>query len=116
LDATHADGLWVRDLLATAGPFVPLVLAALLLGLAYLVLEPAPPGHVLLATGPARGDVAEFGAYISSVRPVCLAPRDQSAAKCQHVGTIGAPGPSPGNGDSKFKCLPSTASVGYPRV
>ncbi len=39
MDAIHAacDGLWVRDLLATVGPFVPL--AALLLGLAYLVLD-----------------------------------------------------------------------------
>jgi hypothetical protein len=31
----------VRDLLATAGPFV--LLAALLLGLTYLVLDPTPP-------------------------------------------------------------------------
>jgi len=66
MDATHADGLWMRDLLATAGPFVPL--AALLLGLAYLVLAPTPPRHVVLATGLARSDVAESGACISSVR------------------------------------------------
>ena len=69
MDATDAacDGLWVRDLLATAGPFV--LLAALLPGLAYLVLDPTPPRHVVLATGPARSDVAEFGARISSVAP-----------------------------------------------
>ena len=65
------DGLWVRDLLATAGPFVPL--AALLLGLAYLVLDPMPPCLVVLTTGPARSDVAGFGARIFSVRPVGLA-------------------------------------------
>jgi hypothetical protein len=63
----RVTGLWVRDLLATAGPFVPL--AALLLGLASLVLDPTPPRHVVLATGPARSDVAEFGARISSVAP-----------------------------------------------
>ena len=69
MDATHGacQGLWVRDLLATVGPFVPL--AALLLGLAYLVLDPTPPRHVVLATGPARSDVAEFGARITSVAP-----------------------------------------------
>jgi hypothetical protein len=33
MDATHAEGLWVRDLLTISGPFVPPVLAALLLGL-----------------------------------------------------------------------------------
>jgi len=49
----------VRDLLATTGPFV------------------------LLATGPARSDVAEFGARISSVapsRPCCLAARARPKA------------------------------------
>jgi len=61
------DGLWVRDLLATAGPFV--LLAALLLGLAYLVLDPTPPCLVVLTTGPARSDVAEFGARIFPVAP-----------------------------------------------
>jgi hypothetical protein len=59
------DGLWVSACSrpARAG------LAALLLGLAYMVLDPTPPRHVVLATGPARSDVAEFGACISSVRP-----------------------------------------------
>ncbi len=59
--------LWVRDLLATAGPFVPL--AAVLLGLADLVLDPTPPRHVVLATGPARSEVAGCGARIFSVAP-----------------------------------------------
>ena len=69
MDATHAacDGLWVRDLLSTAGPFV--LLAALLLVLAYRVLGPTPPRHAVLSIWPARGDVAEFDARISSVAP-----------------------------------------------
>ena len=66
MDATDAafDGLWVRDLLATAGPLV--LLAALLRGLANLVLDPTPPCLVALTTGPARSDVAEFGARMFS--------------------------------------------------
>ena len=69
MDATYAacDGLWVRDLLATAGPFV--LLAGLLRGSAYLVLDPTPPCLVVLNTGPARSDVAEFAARIFSVAP-----------------------------------------------
>ena len=69
MDATGAacDGLWVRDLLATAGTFV--LLAASLRGLAYLVLDPTPPCLVVLTTGPARRDVAEFGARMFSVAP-----------------------------------------------
>ncbi|MBL8320048.1 MAG: C4-dicarboxylate ABC transporter substrate-binding protein, partial [Burkholderiaceae bacterium] len=52
--------LSVRDLLATAGPFVLLALALLLL--AYWLLDPAPPKQVTLATGQERSDYAEFGA------------------------------------------------------
>ena len=48
-----------RDLLATFGPFV--LVALLLLGLAYWVLDPAPPKHVVLATGTEQGAYAEFG-------------------------------------------------------
>ncbi len=48
-----------RDLLATFGPFI--VLACLLLGLAYWVLDPTPPKKVVLATGTAQGAYAEFG-------------------------------------------------------
>jgi hypothetical protein len=68
------------DLLTTAGPFVPLVLAALLLGPTYLVLDPTPPRHVLLATGPAHSDIAEFGACISSERGQGPACRHQPSA------------------------------------
>ncbi len=99
MDATDAacDGLWVRDLLATAGTFV--LLAALLRGLAYLVLDPTPPCLVVLTTGPARSDVAEFGARIFSVAP---------SGSCRP--------PSPGNVDLKFKYLPRRASVRNSRV
>jgi hypothetical protein len=94
-------GLWVRNLLATAGSFV--LLAALLLGLACLDLDPKPPRRVVPATGPAGSDGAEFD---------LPQPRSQSAAKGQHVGTSGAPCPSPGNVDLKFKCLRSRGSIG----
>ncbi len=48
-----------RELLFTAGPFIALVLA-LLVG-AYYLLKPAPPKHVVLATGPDQGAYAAFG-------------------------------------------------------
>ncbi len=51
--------LSVRDLLVTAGPFV--MIALLLLGLAYWVLDPTPPKRVVLATGPDQGAYSEFG-------------------------------------------------------
>jgi TRAP-type uncharacterized transport system substrate-binding protein len=51
--------LSVRDLVISAGPFV--VLAALLLWGAYVLLEPAPPRRVVLATGPEQSAYAEFG-------------------------------------------------------
>ena len=51
--------LSLRDLLATAGPFVALALALLLI--AYWVLDPTPPRRVVLATGVEQGAYAEFG-------------------------------------------------------
>jgi len=48
-----------RDLLLTAGPL--LFLTLLLLGLAYWVLDPTPPKHVVLATGADQSAYAEFG-------------------------------------------------------
>ena len=51
--------LSLRDLALTVGPFV--LLAALLLGLAYAALQPNPPRRVVLATGVAQGAYAEFG-------------------------------------------------------
>jgi TRAP-type uncharacterized transport system substrate-binding protein len=49
----------LRLALATAGPF--LVLAAALIVLAYLMLDPTPPRHVTLATGVPQGAYAQFG-------------------------------------------------------
>jgi TRAP-type uncharacterized transport system substrate-binding protein len=51
--------LSLRDLLVTAGPF--LLIALVLLVLAYWVLDPTPPKKVVLATGPEQGAYAEFG-------------------------------------------------------
>jgi TRAP-type uncharacterized transport system substrate-binding protein len=60
--------LSLRDLAATVGPFV--LLAAVLLVLAYLMLEPQPPRRVVLATGVAQGAYAEFGKrYAESLKP-----------------------------------------------
>lgn len=49
----------IREMLTSAGPLV--LLAALLLGLAYWWLDPEPPKHVTLATGPAQSAYSEFG-------------------------------------------------------
>jgi len=51
--------LSLRDLAVTAGPFVLLALA--LLVVAYFVLDPTPPKRVVLATGVDQGAYAEFG-------------------------------------------------------
>jgi ABC-type nitrate/sulfonate/bicarbonate transport system substrate-binding protein len=51
--------LSARDLLVTAGPF--LLVAMVLLVVAYFALDPTPPKKVVLATGPDQGAYAEFG-------------------------------------------------------
>lgn len=51
--------LSARDLLVTAGPFILIALA--LLVVAYFALDPNPPRKVVLATGPEQGAYAEFG-------------------------------------------------------
>jgi TRAP transporter TAXI family solute receptor len=51
--------LSLRDLLASAGPFA--LLAVLLLTLAYWWLDPMPPRHITLATGPAQSAYDEMG-------------------------------------------------------
>jgi len=51
--------LSLRDLAVSVGPF--LLLAIALLALAYQWLDPNPPKHVTLATGPAQSAYAEFG-------------------------------------------------------
>ncbi len=55
----------LREAVITTGPF--LLLAALLLTLAYVLLEPAPPRHVVLATGIEQGAYAEFGKRYAEV-------------------------------------------------
>jgi TRAP-type uncharacterized transport system substrate-binding protein len=50
--------LSVRDLLATAGPFILLTVA--LLAVAYYVLKPTPPRRVVFATGPEQGAYSAF--------------------------------------------------------
>ena len=58
----------LRDLLATAAPFV-LVAVALIVA-AYLVLDPTPPRKVVLATGVDQGAYAEFGKrYAALLKP-----------------------------------------------
>ena len=49
----------LRTALSTSAPF--LLLAAVLVGLAYWLLDPNPPRRVVLATGVAQGAYAEFG-------------------------------------------------------
>jgi hypothetical protein len=49
----------VREMLVSAGPLA--ILAVLLLVAAYWWLDPMPPKHIRLATGPAQSAYAEFG-------------------------------------------------------
>ena len=61
-----------RDLIVTFGPFV--VLAAVLLGLAYWMLDPNPPNKVVLATGADQGAYAELGKrYVQALKPYGIA-------------------------------------------
>ena len=48
-----------RDLMLTAGPFI--LIAIGLLVAAYVVLDPTPPKHVILGTGPENSAYAKFG-------------------------------------------------------
>jgi TRAP transporter TAXI family solute receptor len=57
----------VRDLFATAGPFI--LIAVALLVAAYLALDPTPPKRVVLATGPELSAYARFGAqYVEELK------------------------------------------------
>ncbi len=57
--STSASATPWRIALATAGPFV--LLAALLLALAYWWMQPNPPRRLVLATGVPQGAYSEFG-------------------------------------------------------
>lgn len=72
----------LRDLAITAGPFV--LLAAVLLAVAYILLDPAPPRRVVLATGPEDSAYAAFGKrYAAALKAygieVVLKPSDGAA-------------------------------------
>jgi TRAP transporter TAXI family solute receptor len=59
--------LSMRDLMATMGPFILIAVAALI-G-AYLWLDPAPPRHVVLATGPEGSAYETFGKrYVAELK------------------------------------------------
>lgn len=78
--------LSLRDLAVSAGPF--LVLAVALLVLAYWWLDPNPPKRVTLATGPAQSAYEEFGKRYAAILAkdgitVELLPTEGSAANLQ---------------------------------
>ena len=78
--------LSLRDLAISIGPFV--LLAVLLLALAYWWLDPVPPKRVILATGPAQSAYDEFGKrYAKSLSnrriEVVLLPSEGSSANLQ---------------------------------
>jgi TRAP transporter TAXI family solute receptor len=78
--------LSLRDLAVSAGPF--LVLAVALLVLAYWWLDPNPPKRVTLATGPAQSAYEEFGKRYAAILAkdgieVVLLPSEGSAANLQ---------------------------------
>jgi hypothetical protein len=78
--------LSLRDMLVSAGPFVVLTIA--LLVLAYWWLDPNPPKRVTLATGPAQSAYAEFGlryrkALAANGIDVVLLPSEGSSANLQ---------------------------------
>jgi len=78
--------LSIRDLMLSAGPFA--LLAVALLVLAYLWLDPTPPRHVTLATGPAQSAYDEFGkryqkALAANGIQVTLLPSEGSSANLQ---------------------------------
>lgn len=78
--------LSLRDLAVSAGPF--LLLAVVLLALAYRWLDPNPPKRVTLATGPAQSAYEAFGKrYAEALKKegiaVVLLPSEGSAANLQ---------------------------------
>jgi TRAP transporter TAXI family solute receptor len=78
--------LSLRELLTSASPLV--IAAVALLWLAYWWLNPTPPKHITLATGPAQSAYAEFGArYAKALAAngieVRLLPSEGSSANLQ---------------------------------
>ncbi len=78
--------LSLRDVLLSAGPLLALALG--LLGLTYVWLDPNPPKHLTLATGPAQSAYEEFGKRYAEILAregiaVTLLPSEGSAANLQ---------------------------------
>ena len=78
--------LSIRVMLVSAGPFI--LLTVVLLTLAYWWLDPNPPKHVTLATGPAQSAYAEFGTRYAKALAlngieVRLVPSEGSSANLQ---------------------------------
>jgi hypothetical protein len=110
--------LSLRELVTSAGPFV--LLAFILLALAYWWLDPNPPRHVTLATGPAQSAYAEFGmryakALAQSGIEVRLLPSEGSSDNLQmlrdgraDLGFVqGGSNESPANAESGIESLGS---------
>jgi NMT1-like family len=58
----------MRDLLASFGPYVLIVLV--ILGITLWRMDPFPPKHLVMATGPANSEYAEFGKkYAAYLKP-----------------------------------------------
>ena len=78
--------LSLRDLVVSAGPFIVLAIAMLIL--AYWWLDPNPPKRVTLATGPAQSAYEEFGKRYATILAadgieVALLPSQGSAHNLQ---------------------------------
>ena len=68
----QSAGLPLRELAVTAAPFV--LIAVLLLGVAYQLMQPNPPRQVVMATGGPQGAYHEFGKRYAEAY-LTLAPR-----------------------------------------
>src|SRR5450432_875624 len=84
--------LSVRDLLATALPFI--ALAAVLLGVAYWLLAPTPPKSVVLATGQDQGAYAEFAKrYVAILKENGIDVRlKKTAGAAENIALLHEPG------------------------
>jgi len=85
--------LSIRDLIASAGPIVFIVIG--LLVAAYWWLQPQPPKHVTLATGPTGSAYAQFGKHYAEALKragieVELKPTSGSTENLQLLRTGGA--------------------------
>jgi TRAP-type uncharacterized transport system substrate-binding protein len=91
-DNVRGTLLSVRDLIATAAPFV--FLTAALLFAAYLWLDPTPPRTVVLATGQDQGGYAEFGKrYVQLLKESGVAVQlRKTAGAAENIAPLREPG------------------------